>query len=73
MGFNSGFKGLKQGRYAVPSVTDASSYLKWPHMFFMTNALATKRFKHHFIKPGDSEDISVSQILHFVQGAGMLN
>jgi hypothetical protein len=35
--------------------------------------LATKRFKHHFMRPGDFEDISVSQILPFVQGAGMLN
>jgi hypothetical protein len=38
-------------------------------------ALATLRFRHlgHFIKPGDFEDISVSTILQFVQGAGLLN
>jgi hypothetical protein len=39
-------------------------------------ALATVRFRHlghHFMKPGDFEDISVSKILHFVQGAGLLN
>jgi hypothetical protein len=39
-------------------------------------ALATQRFKHqghHFMKPGDFEDISVHKILHFVQNAGLLN
>jgi hypothetical protein len=39
-------------------------------------ALATLRFRHlchHFMKPGDYEDISVSKILQFVQGAGLLN
>jgi hypothetical protein len=28
---------------------------------------------HHFMKPGDFEDISVTKILHFAQGAGLLN
>jgi hypothetical protein len=39
-------------------------------------ALATLGFWHlgqHFMKPGDFEDISGSRILHFVQGAGLLN
>lgn len=39
-------------------------------------ALATLRFRHlgcHFMKSGDYEDISVSRILHLVQGAGLLN
>jgi hypothetical protein len=39
-------------------------------------ALATIRFRqmgHHFKKPGDFEDISVSRIPYFVQGAGLLN
>jgi len=39
-------------------------------------ALATFRFRklgHHFEKPGDFEDISVSRITYFVQGAGLLN
>jgi hypothetical protein len=27
----------------------------------------------HFIKTGDFEDVSVSKILHFAQGAGLLN
>jgi hypothetical protein len=43
------------------------------HILDGCKALATKKFKRHFMKPGDFEDISVSQILHFVQGAGMLN
>ena len=43
------------------------------HILHDCKALATKRFKHHFMKPGDFEDISVSQILQFVQGAGTLN
>lgn len=40
------------------------------------DTLATLRFRHlgnHFMKPGDSEHTSVSKILHFLQGAGMLN
>jgi hypothetical protein len=39
------------------------------------DALATLRFRHlgqHFMKPGDSEDISISRILHFVKGARLL-
>jgi hypothetical protein len=39
-------------------------------------AVATLRFRHlvhHFMKPGDFEDISASKILHFVQDAGLLN
>jgi hypothetical protein len=50
--------------------------LKQPQTLFDCEALATLRFKHlghHFMKPGGFEDISVRKILHFVQGAGMLN
>ena len=46
------------------------------HVLCNCEALATLRFRHlgcHFMKPGDFEDISVSKILHFVQGAGLLN
>jgi hypothetical protein len=46
------------------------------HVLCNCDALATLRFRHlgcHFMKPGDFEDISVSKILHFVQGAGLLN
>jgi hypothetical protein len=46
------------------------------HVLCDCEALATIRFKHlghHFMKPGDSEDISVSKILHFVEGSGLLN
>jgi hypothetical protein len=46
------------------------------HVICDCEALATLRFRHlgrHFMKPGDFEDISVSNILHFVQGAGLLN
>jgi hypothetical protein len=38
--------------------------------------MATLRFRqldHHFMKPGDFEDISVSKILQFVQSVGLLN
>ena len=46
------------------------------HVLCDCEAWATLRFRHlgrHFMKPGDFEDISVSKILHFVQGAGLLN
>jgi hypothetical protein len=46
------------------------------HVLCDCEALATLRYKYlgfHFMKPGDSEDISVSKILHFVQGVGPLN
>jgi hypothetical protein len=46
------------------------------HVLCDSKALATLRFRHlghHFMKPGDSGDISVGKILHFVQGAGLLN
>jgi hypothetical protein len=28
---------------------------------------------HHFLKPGDSDDTSVSKVLNFVPSAGLLN
>jgi hypothetical protein len=46
------------------------------HVFCDCEALATSRFTHlghHFMKPGDFEDISVSKIPHFAQGEGQLN
>jgi hypothetical protein len=46
------------------------------HVLCDCEALAALRFRHlghHFMKPGDSEDISVSMVLHFVQGVGLLN
>jgi hypothetical protein len=46
------------------------------HILCDCEALATLRFRHlgrHFMKPGDFEDISVRNILHFVEGAGLLN
>jgi hypothetical protein len=46
------------------------------HVLCDCEALVTLRFRHlgcHFMKPGDSEDISVSKILCFVQGVGLLN
>jgi len=39
-------------------------------------ALAALRFRHlgeHFLKPGNSYNISFSRILHFVHSAGLLN
>jgi hypothetical protein len=46
------------------------------HVLCDGEALVTLRFRHlglQFMKPGDFEDISVSKILHFVEGAGLLN
>ena len=46
------------------------------HILCDCEALATLRYKclgHHFVKPGDFEDISVCKILHFAQDAGLLN
>jgi hypothetical protein len=46
------------------------------HVLCDCEASAKLRFRHlvsHFMKPGDFEDISVSKILHYVQGAGLLN
>jgi hypothetical protein len=46
------------------------------HILCGCEALATFRFRppcYHFMKPGNSEDIAVSTILHFVQGAKLLN
>jgi hypothetical protein len=45
------------------------------HVLCDCEALATLRFRplgHHFMKPDDSEDISVSKVLHLVQVAGLL-
>jgi hypothetical protein len=48
---------------------------KQPDTFSVTEALVTLRYRDmgcHCMKPGSIVDISVSKILHFVQGAGML-
>jgi hypothetical protein len=45
-------------------------------MFFASVRLwahEIKHLNHHFMKPGDSENISVSSILHFVQNVEVLN
>jgi len=42
----------------------------------LCEALATLRFWHlspYFMKPGAFEDISISRLLHFIQGAGLLD
>ena len=46
------------------------------HVRCNCEALATLKFRHlgrRFLKAGDFEDNSVSKILHFVQGMGLLN
>jgi hypothetical protein len=46
------------------------------HILCDCEALATLCYRYlgrHFMKPGDFEDICVSKILHFAQGAGLLN
>jgi hypothetical protein len=46
------------------------------HVLCDCETFITWRFRHlghYFMKPGDSEDISVSKILKFVQVAGLLN
>jgi hypothetical protein len=48
----------------------------YSHVLCDCEALATLRFRRlgcHFTKPGDFEDISVSKILHLVQGARLPN
>ena len=46
------------------------------HVVCDCEALATLRLvhrAHHFMEPGDTEDICVSKTVHFVQGVGPLN
>jgi hypothetical protein len=46
------------------------------HILYDCQALATLRpthLGHHFTKPGDIQDISVSRILHLVQGGRLQN
>jgi len=46
------------------------------HILCDCKALATLRYRHcghHLMKSADYENISISKIVHFVQGAGMLN
>jgi hypothetical protein len=46
------------------------------HVLCDCEALAVLRFRHpgqHYMKPGDSDDISDSSVVHFAQSAGPLN
>ena len=46
------------------------------HVLCDCEALALLRFRQlacRCMKPGDFEDISVGRILHFIQGAGLLD
>jgi hypothetical protein len=46
------------------------------HVLDDCEALAVSRLRHlghHFWKPGDFADISISKVLHFVQRVGLLN
>ena len=46
------------------------------HVLCDCDSLATLSCRHlgcNFMKPGDSEDVFVSKIVHFAQGAGLLN
>jgi len=46
------------------------------HIFCDSETMTTLRFRHldhHFMEPGDFEDISVSKIMQFVQSVGLLN
>ena len=56
---------------------DASRHIETAsHILRDCETLTTLRYRHlchHFLKPGDFEDISVSRILHFVQVVGLLN
>jgi hypothetical protein len=57
-------------------VTDANRHLKWPHILCGYVAVAVMGFwhlGHHFFKPGDFADISISKVLHFVESAALLN
>ena len=60
------------GWSAVPGVTGSSRHLKrLSHVLCERAALTTVRFRHLgrlSKKPGDFEDISVSRIMHFVEG-----
>jgi hypothetical protein len=55
---------LTWGWYAVPTVIDANSHLKWPHIF-----VTMRHLGHHFLKPDDLTDISVSNVLYLVKCA----
>ena len=57
-------------------MTVANRHLEWHHMFFVCDALEVATFRHlghHFLKPGDFADISLSKVLHFVDSAERLN
>ena len=52
------------------------AYVMASHVLCHCEALVTLRFRHlghHFMKPDDFEDISVSKTLHCVQDVGLLN
>ena len=58
------------------SVTDGNRHLSWPHAFCDRKTMVALRYRNlgwHIMKPDNQEEISVSWILHFVQGVGLLN
>lgn len=58
------------------SVRDANSHLSWPHVICDCETMVALRYRNlgwHIMKPDDQYEISVSWILHFVQGVGLLN
>jgi hypothetical protein len=71
---------LKEHEYKL-GLIDGSRCDRWQqastkasHVLCDCAALATVRFKHlgqYCMTPGDLKDISISRILHFVQGVGL--
>ena len=58
------------------SVTDANRHTSWPHVFCDCETIVALRYRNlgrQIMKPGDQKEVSVSSILHFVQGVGLLN
>lgn len=61
----------------MPSVVGASRHPKRPNILCGCEALATLRFRHNGSSLYETmrlcKDIPVSKLVHFVQGAGVLN
>jgi hypothetical protein len=59
------FKGhlFKVGLVTVLGVINANRPLKWPHMFLVT----VRHLGHHFLKPDDFANISISKVLNSVE------
>jgi hypothetical protein len=60
--------GPRCDRYKQTSET-ASHLCDWD----LLAVLGFRSVTHHFMKPGDFADFSVSKVLHFVQSAGLLS